>query len=62
VADLRSENSKISELFFLGQRVKQSKTVEKVDLAHLEGTCRVSTMIIGWKKKRKLLKGLIPSQ
>jgi hypothetical protein len=46
VADLRSENSKISELFFLGKHVKQSKTVEKVDLTHLEGMCRVSTMII----------------
>jgi hypothetical protein len=53
VADLRSKNSKISELFCLGQHVKQFKMVEKVDLAHLEGSCRVSTMIIEWKKTKK---------
>jgi hypothetical protein len=56
------KTQKISKLFCLGQRVKLSKTVEKVDLTHLEGTYRVSAMIIEWKKKRKLLKGLIPSQ
>jgi hypothetical protein len=61
VADLRSENSKINELFCLGQRVKQCKTVEKDDLTHFEGTCRVSTMIIEWKKQSKILTGLIPT-
>jgi hypothetical protein len=62
VADLRSKNSKIRELFCLEQHVKQSKTEEKVDLTHLEGTGRVSTMIIDWEKQRKLIRGLIPSQ
>jgi hypothetical protein len=53
VADLRSEKQKNQRAVWSWTTCKAVQNSGKIDLIRLEGTCRVSTMIIDWKKAKK---------